>query len=115
MTLLDPVPQCPDVSDLSWWDEFRPAWSEVVAQRPVDVIRTDALVDWNLRVRVSGNTPLQLCASSYTQTLTTKIPPTKGYDEYAKRSGFGFEPPRQALAVVTPERGIVQQMPVYAV
>jgi len=39
----------------------------------------------------------------------------KGYDEYAKRSGFGFEPPRQALAVVTPERGIVQQMPVYAV
>lgn len=38
----------------------------------------------------------------------------KGYDEYAKRSGFGFEKPRQALAIVTPERGIVQQMPVYA-
>lgn len=38
----------------------------------------------------------------------------KGYDEYAKRSGFGFEKPRQALAIVTPERGVVQQMPVYA-
>jgi len=38
----------------------------------------------------------------------------KGYDEYAKTSGFGFEKPRQALAVVTPERGVVQQMPVYA-
>lgn len=38
----------------------------------------------------------------------------KGYDEYAKTNGFGFEPARQALAVVTPERGIVQQMPVYA-
>lgn len=38
----------------------------------------------------------------------------KGYDEYAKTNGFGFELPRQALAIVTPERGIVQQMPVYA-
>ncbi|CAB4202059.1 hypothetical protein UFOVP1360_44 [uncultured Caudovirales phage] len=38
----------------------------------------------------------------------------KGYDEYAKRSGFGFEKARQALAIITPERGIVQQMPVYA-
>lgn len=37
-----------------------------------------------------------------------------GYNEYARRSAFGFEPPRQALAIVTPERGIVQQMPVYA-
>lgn len=38
----------------------------------------------------------------------------KGYDEYAARNGFGFEPARQALAIVTPERGITQQMPVYA-
>jgi hypothetical protein len=38
----------------------------------------------------------------------------KGYDEYARSSAFRPEPPRQALAVVTPERGIVQQMPVYA-
>lgn len=38
----------------------------------------------------------------------------KGFDQYAKANGFGFEPPRQALAIVTPERGIVQQMPVYA-
>ena len=37
----------------------------------------------------------------------------KGYDEYAKSLGFGFELPRQALMIVTPERGIVQQMPVY--
>ncbi len=38
----------------------------------------------------------------------------KGYDGYAKSMGFGFEPPQQALAIVTPERGIVQQMPVHA-
>lgn len=38
----------------------------------------------------------------------------KGYDEYAKGNGFSFEKPRQALAVVTPERGITLQMPVYA-
>lgn len=38
----------------------------------------------------------------------------KGYDEYAKHGGFRPEPARQAFAVVTPERGIVQQMPIYA-
>jgi hypothetical protein len=38
----------------------------------------------------------------------------KGYCEYARGAAFGYEPPRQALAIVTPERGIVQQMPVYA-
>jgi predicted phosphodiesterase len=38
----------------------------------------------------------------------------KSYDEYAAANGFGYEPARQALAIVTPERGIVQQMPVYA-
>lgn len=38
----------------------------------------------------------------------------KGYDEFAARNGFGFEEPRQALAIVTPERGITQQMAVYA-
>jgi hypothetical protein len=38
----------------------------------------------------------------------------KGYDEYARANAFRPEPARQALAVVTPERGIVQQMPVYA-
>jgi len=38
----------------------------------------------------------------------------KGYDEYARANAFGYELPRQALAIVTPERGIVQQMPVYA-
>lgn len=38
----------------------------------------------------------------------------KSVDEYSMRMGFGFEPARQALAIVTPERGIVQQMPVYA-
>lgn len=78
LTLLDPVPQCPDVSDLSWWDEYRPAWLDVVSQRPVDVIRTEALSDWNQRVRVSGNTPLQLAAVGYTTTLTSKIPPSWG-------------------------------------
>lgn len=37
----------------------------------------------------------------------------KGYDEYARRSGFGFEAPRQALFLVTPERGITTQTAVY--
>lgn len=38
----------------------------------------------------------------------------KGYDEYAKASGFGYEKPRQALFIVTPERGITTQTYVYA-
>lgn len=38
----------------------------------------------------------------------------KGYDEYARASGFGFERPQQALFVVTPENGVVQRMPVFA-
>lgn len=37
----------------------------------------------------------------------------KGYDEYAKISNFGYEPPQQALAVVTPERAITIQAPVF--
>ncbi len=38
----------------------------------------------------------------------------KGYDEYAKNSAFSFERPRQAFFLVTPERGITVQTPVYA-
>ena len=38
----------------------------------------------------------------------------KGYDEYAKQGGFKFERPQQTLFVVTPERGIVQRLPVHA-
>lgn len=38
----------------------------------------------------------------------------KGYDEFARRGGFGFEKPRQALFFVTPERGITTQTAVYA-
>ncbi len=38
----------------------------------------------------------------------------KGFCEYARGLALRPEPARQALAVVTPERGIVQQMPVYA-
>lgn len=38
----------------------------------------------------------------------------KGYDEYAKDGGFAFEKPRQGLFIVTPERGVIQQMAVYA-
>lgn len=38
----------------------------------------------------------------------------KGYDEYAMKNAFGYEPPRQAFAVVTPERKITMQMPIYA-
>jgi hypothetical protein len=37
----------------------------------------------------------------------------KGFDEYAKVSNFGFEPPQQALAIVTPERGLTVQAPVF--
>lgn len=38
----------------------------------------------------------------------------KGYDEYAYKNNFPFEPPRQALFIVHPRRGITFQMPVYA-
>ena len=38
----------------------------------------------------------------------------KGYDEYAKQLGFKFERPQQTLFLVTPERGVVQRLPVHA-
>lgn len=38
----------------------------------------------------------------------------KGYDEYAKAGGFKFERPQQTLFLVTPERGVVQRLPVHA-
>lgn len=38
----------------------------------------------------------------------------KGYDEYARNGGFGFERPQQALFIVTPENGVVQRLPVFA-
>lgn len=37
----------------------------------------------------------------------------KGFDEYALLMGFGFEQPQQALAVVTPEKNITFQAPVF--
>ena len=37
----------------------------------------------------------------------------KGYDEYAMLMGFGFEQPQQALALITPERNITFQAPVF--
>lgn len=37
----------------------------------------------------------------------------KGYDEYAMISNFAFEQPQQAFAVVTPERGITIQAPIF--
>lgn len=38
----------------------------------------------------------------------------KGYDEYAITNKFKFEKPQQALFIVTPERGVVQRLPVFA-
>lgn len=38
----------------------------------------------------------------------------KGYDEYAYDSNFEYEDPRQALWIVTPEKGMTMQMPIYA-
>ena len=38
----------------------------------------------------------------------------KGYDEYAKDGGFGFERPQQQLFIVTPERGIAHRLTVQA-
>ena len=38
----------------------------------------------------------------------------KGYDEYAMINGFNFEPPQQALAIVTPERNITIQAPIFS-
>jgi hypothetical protein len=37
----------------------------------------------------------------------------KGYDEYAMVSNFAFEQPQQAFAIVTPERGVTIQAPVF--
>lgn len=37
----------------------------------------------------------------------------KGYDEYAAVSGFGFEPPQQAMWLTTPERGITSHHPIF--
>jgi hypothetical protein len=37
----------------------------------------------------------------------------KGYDEWANRNNFGYEPPTQALWLTHPEHGITIQMPVY--
>ena len=37
----------------------------------------------------------------------------KGYDEYAMLMGFGHEPPQQALGIVTPERNLTIQAPVF--
>jgi predicted phosphodiesterase len=36
----------------------------------------------------------------------------KGYDEYAYNMGFGYEPPQQALFLVTPEQGANFHMPI---
>lgn len=38
---------------------------------------------------------------------------TKGLDEYAWISNFGYEPPQQALAIVTPEHNITIQAPIF--
>jgi hypothetical protein len=37
----------------------------------------------------------------------------KGYDEYAMISNFGFEPPQQALAIVTPKHNVTIQAPIF--
>lgn len=37
----------------------------------------------------------------------------KGYDEYAMVSNFAFEQPQQALAILTPERGLTIQAPIF--
>lgn len=37
----------------------------------------------------------------------------KGFDEYAKIEGFGFEVPSQAFCVVTPKHGITWRGPIY--
>lgn len=37
----------------------------------------------------------------------------KGYEEYAMLMGFGFEVPQQAIAIVTPERNITVQAPIF--
>jgi hypothetical protein len=37
----------------------------------------------------------------------------KGYDEYAMVSNFAYEQPQQALALITPERGITIQAPIF--
>ncbi len=77
----DPVQRVPDVSNLSWFDEYRPPWLDNVSGASVDVIRTEALRDWEVvrdskvvPVRTSGNTPLQIAGTSYTTVYTRKVP-----------------------------------------
>lgn len=51
---------------------------------------------------------------SYLSTPTLTINGSlKGFDEYAAISNFGFEPPQQAMLIVTPERGITIQAPIF--
>lgn len=80
LSVADPVPQVPDVSGLSWFDEYRPPWLDNISGASVDVIRTEALRDWEVLrdgkvvpVRCTGNTPLQLAANTYTTVYQRKI------------------------------------------
>lgn len=38
----------------------------------------------------------------------------KGFDEYAKKKNFAFEPPQQAMWMTTPDRGVSIPMPLFA-
>lgn len=51
---------------------------------------------------------------SYLSTPTLTINGSmKGFDEYAAISNFAFEPPQQAMLIVTPERGITIHAPIF--
>ncbi len=49
--------------------------------------------------------------NSFPGTITVGC--AKGYDEYANLGNFPFEPPSQELLIMTPERGITFQAPIW--
>lgn len=51
--------------------------------------------------------------NSFPGTIT--VGTLKGYDEYANQGNFPFEPASQELLIITPERGITFQAPIWVV
>jgi hypothetical protein len=81
VTLLDPVPDVPDLSGVRWWDEFSPPWCQLVNERAVDGARTRDLARYEVvrrdevvPVRVGGTTPLQNVGAVSTRVWEAKNP-----------------------------------------
>lgn len=80
-TLLDGEARTPDLSGVSWWDEFDPPWCRPVHEAPVDAARTRQLPLWDLErdgkplpVRVGGYTPMSTVGPVATRVWEAKNP-----------------------------------------